>query len=91
MVLSALEKAFLVEHYFRSYGNGRLGGPSVAIVLQRFQEEFNKPPPTKRTLLKLVLKFRRTGSVLCQRKGSSGRKRTCTDNEHAGIVLQKMY
>ncbi|KAJ8872075.1 hypothetical protein PR048_025676 [Dryococelus australis] len=41
-------------------------GPSVKNLLECFQEEFNKPPSMKQTVLQLVQKFRHTGSVLCQ-------------------------
>ena len=90
MALNTQEKAFLVEHYFRSYGKGHSEGPSVKLVFELFQREFEKNPPTKRTLLLLVNKFRRTGSILCQRKCRSGRRRSATDNETMGLIYDKI-
>ena len=72
MLLSAQEKSFIVETYFRSYGVGRNDGPSLKFVSTRFEERFNKRFPTKRSISLLVIKFRRTGSTLTQRKGKSG-------------------
>ena len=62
MVLTTLEKTFIVEHYFRSYGNGRAGGPSLSQTALRFQEHFHKNPPSNAVILSVVEKFRRTGS-----------------------------
>ncbi|KAI4459496.1 beat protein [Holotrichia oblita] len=42
MVLTTAEKVFLVEHYFRSYGNGRNDGPSLQEVVVRYQQQFSK-------------------------------------------------
>lgn len=90
MVLTTLEKTFIVEHYFRSYGNGRAGGPSLSHTALRFQEHFHKNPPSNAVILSVVEKFRRTGSVLTQRKGFSGRPVTVCTNENHGRVLQQV-
>lgn len=90
MVLTTAEKVFLVEHYFRSYGNGRNDGPSLQQVSVRYREQFNKAAPSKSVILGVVEKFRRTGSVLCQRKGSSGRRKTVCTNENAERVLTQV-
>ena len=58
MVLTT-EKVFIVEHYFRSYGVGRQDGPS----LRYYEEQFNKTAPSNKTILAMVKKFHRTGSV----------------------------
>lgn len=90
MVLTTAEKVFLVEHYFRSYGNGRNDGPSLQQVVVRYQQQFNKAAPSKSVILAVVEKFRRTGSVLCQRKGSSGRRPTVCTNENTGRVFDEV-
>ncbi|KAI4463479.1 helix-turn-helix domain [Holotrichia oblita] len=90
MVLTTAEKVFLVEHYFRSYGNGRNDGPSLQQVVVRYQQQFNKAAPSKSVILAVVKKFRRTGSVLYQRKGSSGRRQTVCTNENTGRVFDEL-
>ncbi|KAF8793511.1 hypothetical protein HNY73_004983 [Argiope bruennichi] len=70
MGLSMEEKGFLAEHYFHSYGSGRKGGPSLKKVAEQFQEKFNKTTPSNTVMLSIVTKFRRSGSVFCQRKES---------------------
>ncbi|KAG8258742.1 hypothetical protein J6590_025907 [Homalodisca vitripennis] len=73
MVLTTVEKVFIVEYYFRSYGIGRAGGPSLLYTALRFQKHLHKNPPSNALILSVVEQFRRTGSVLTQRKGFSGR------------------
>lgn len=90
MVLSTEEKVFLVEHYFRSYGVGRNNGPCLKQVSERYQQHFCKAFPSKAVMLAVVEKFRRTGSVLCQRKGSSGRRRTVCTNANEGRVFNQI-
>lgn len=90
MVLTTEEKVFLVEHYFRSYGKGRNDGPSLEQVSIKYQQKFNKAAPSKSVMLAVVEKFRRTGSVLCQRKGSSGRRKTVCTNENEGRVFNQV-
>ena len=75
MVLTTEEKDFIVEHYFRSHGVGRQNGPSLRHVREHYEEQFNKTAPSNKTTLAIVEKFYRTGSVLCQRKGTTGRPR----------------
>ena len=83
MVLTTDEKVFfIVEHYFRSYGVGRQNGPSLRHVREHYEDQFNKTAPSNKTILAIVEKFHRTGSVLCQRKGTSGRPRTVATNEN---------
>lgn len=90
MVLTTEEKVFIVEHYFRSYGNGRDNSPSLKQVAEKYGQKFNKTAPSKSVMLAVVEKFRRTGSVLCQRKGSSGRPRTVCTNNNQGRVLDQV-
>ena len=71
MVLITEEKVFIVEHYFRSYGLGRQNGPSLRHVREHYEEQFNKTAPSNRTILAVVEKLYRTGSVFCQRKGTT--------------------
>ena len=89
MVLKA-KKVFIVEHYFRSYGIGRQNGPSLHHVREHYEEQFNKTAPSNKTILAIVEKFHRTGSVLCQRKGTTGRPRTVTTNENHERFLQQV-
>ena len=66
MVLTTEEKIFfIVEHYFRSYGVGRQIGPSLRHVREHYEVQFNKTTPSNKTILAIVEKFHRTGSVLC--------------------------
>lgn len=90
MGLATEEKVFIVEYYFRSYGNGSQGGPSLKLVAEQYREHFNKPAPSNTVMLSIVKKFRRTGSVLCQRKGRSGRPVTVSTNENHGRVLNQV-
>ncbi|PNF25631.1 hypothetical protein B7P43_G03802 [Cryptotermes secundus] len=90
MGLSTEEKIFIVEYYFRSYGSGREGGPSLKKVTEQFQEKFNKTAPSNTVMLSIVTKFRRSGSVLCQRKGKSGRPVTVSTEENHALVLQEV-
>ncbi|KAF2904142.1 hypothetical protein ILUMI_02031 [Ignelater luminosus] len=87
MVLTTEEKVFIVEHYFRSYGNGRDNGLSLKQVSEKYRQEFNKVATSKSVMLAIVEKFRHTHSVLCQCKGSSGRRRTVFTNNNQGRVL----
>ena len=75
MVFLRTEKVFIVEHYIRSYGVGRQNGPKQRHVREHYEEQFNKTAPSNKTILAIVEKFHRTGSVLCQRKGTTGRPR----------------
>ncbi|PNF36203.1 hypothetical protein B7P43_G10674 [Cryptotermes secundus] len=72
MGLSTEEKVFTVEYYFHSYGSGCEGGPSLKKVTEQFQERFNKTAPSNTVMLSVIMKFRCSGSVLCQQKGKSG-------------------
>ena len=67
---------FIIEHYFRSYGVGCQNGPSLRHVREHYEEQFNKTALSNKTTIAIVEKFHRTGSVLCQRKGTTGRPRT---------------
>ena len=90
MVLTTQEKVFIVEHYFWSYGVGRLNGPSLCHVREHYEEQCNKTAPSNKTILAIVEKFHHTGSVLCQRKGTTGRPRTVTTNENHERLLQQV-
>jgi hypothetical protein len=54
MGLSTEEKVFIVEYYFRSYGSGREGGPSLKKVTEQFRERFNKTAPSNTVMLSLT-------------------------------------
>ena len=69
MVLTTEEKIFIIEHYFRSYGVGHQNGSSLRQIREHSEEQFNKTAPSNKTILAIVEKFHRTGSILCQRKG----------------------
>ena len=71
MVLTTEGKVFIVEHYFRPYGVGRQKGLSLRHVREHYEEQFNETAPSYKTILAIVEKFHRMGSVLCQRKGST--------------------
>ena len=73
MVLTTEEKVFIVEHYFRSYGVGRQNGPSLRQIREHYEEQSNKTAPSNKTILAIVKEFHCTGSVLSQRKGTTGR------------------
>lgn len=90
MGLTTEEKVFIVEHYFRSYGKGKQGGPSLKLVTETYREQFHKEAPTNKVMLSIVEKFRRSGSVLCQRKGRSGRPVTVRTNGNHGRVLNQV-
>ena len=83
-------EGLIVEHYFRSYGVGRQSGPSLRHVREPFEEQFNKTAPSNKTILAIVEKFHCTGTVLCQRKGTTGRPRTVTTNENHERLLQQV-
>ncbi|KAJ4436461.1 hypothetical protein ANN_16492, partial [Periplaneta americana] len=88
--LATEEKVFIVEYHFRLYGNGYQGGPSLILVAQQYREHFNQPAPSITIMLSIVTKFRRSGSVLCQRKGRSGRPVTVSTNDNHGRVLNQV-
>ncbi|KAJ4440020.1 hypothetical protein ANN_08151 [Periplaneta americana] len=60
------EKVFIVEHHFQSYGVGRQNGPSLRHVKEQYQERFNNSAPNNTTMLVIIEKFRRLGSILCR-------------------------
>jgi hypothetical protein len=92
MGLSTEEKVLIVEYYFRSYGSGHEGGPSLKKVREQFWERFNKTAPSNTVMLSVVTKFRRSGSVLCQRKGKCGRPVTVSIKEnHAHVLRQVLH
>uniref|UniRef100_A0A6P7GCL3 Uncharacterized protein LOC114340533 n=1 Tax=Diabrotica virgifera virgifera TaxID=50390 RepID=A0A6P7GCL3_DIAVI len=89
MVFSTKDNIFLVEHYLLLYGVGRNNGPCLKQVSEKYKH-FNKASPRKTVMLAVVEKFRRTGSVLCQRKGTSGRLRTVCTNANKGRVFNQI-
>jgi hypothetical protein len=84
---STEEEVFIVEYYFRRYASGR-EEPSLKKVTEQFRERFNKTAPSNTVMPSIVTKFRRFGSVLCQRKGKSGRPVTVSTKENYARVLQ---
>ena len=58
MGLTTDEKEFIVEHYFRPYGNGKQSGPSLKLVTEQYREQFHKEAPTNAVMLSIVEKFR---------------------------------
>ncbi|KAF2896938.1 hypothetical protein ILUMI_09232 [Ignelater luminosus] len=56
---------------------------------ENIDKSLTKRSPVKSVMLAIVKKFRRTGSVLCQRKGASGRRRTVFTNNNQGCVLSQ--
>ena len=90
MVFTTEEKVFIVDHYFRSDGAGRQNGPSLHHVSEHYEEQFNKTAPSNKTILAIVEKFHRTGLVLCQRMGITGRPRTVTTNENHERLFQQV-
>ena len=90
MVLKT-EKVFIVERYFRSYRVGRQNGPSLRHVREHYEGQFNKTAPSNKTILAIAEKFYRTGSVLCQRKGTTGRPRTVTQTRIMNDFSNKCY
>lgn len=46
MVFTTDETVVIVEHYFRSNGVGRSGGPSLLHTALLFHEHFHKNPPS---------------------------------------------
>ena len=75
---------------FRSYGVGRQNEPSLSHVREHYEEQFNKMAPNNNTIPAIVEKFHRTGSVLCQRKGTTGRPRTFITNKNHERLLQQV-
>ena len=86
---SVFERIWLTTEYHKSVGLGRAGSPSVVRVQRDFQTVFHKKPPTRKNLLSMVAKFRRTGSVMNQNKAHSWRPRTARTNTNAGRVMDK--
>ena len=82
MVLTTVEKVFIVEHY--------QNGPSLRHVREHYEEQFNKTSPRNKTILANVEKFHLTGSVLCQRKGTTGRPRTVTTSKNHERLPQQV-
>jgi transposase len=62
----------------------RLHGLSYQQVQQSFERQFRKPAPTRANIRLLVNKFKRTGSVLDEKR--SGRPQISEDD--AGRILQ---
>ena len=89
-VLTTEETVFIVEHYFQSYGVERQNGPSPRHVREHYEEQFNRTAASNRTILANVEKFHRTGSVLCQQKGTTGHLRPVTTNENHERLLQQV-
>ena len=90
MVLTTEEKVFIVEHYFWSYGVEYQNGPSLRHVREHYEEQFNNTAPSNKTILAIVEKFQHTGSVLCQRKGTTGQPRTIITNKNHERFLQQV-
>ena len=90
MVLTTEEKVFILEHYFRSYGVRRQNGLNLNHVIEHYEEQFNKTASSNKTILPIVEKLHRKGSVLCQRKGTTWRLRTFTTNENHERLLQQV-
>ena len=90
MVLTTEEKVFIVEHYFRSYRVGHQNEPSLRHVREHYEEQFNKTAPSNKTILAIIEKFHRMGSVLYQWKGTTGRPRTVTTNENHEQLVQQV-
>ena len=84
MVLTTEKKVFIIENYFQSYGVGRQNGPSLRHAREHYKEQFNKTAPSNKTILAIVEKFHRTGSVLCQRKGTT----ECPRENHERLLQQ---
>jgi hypothetical protein len=87
---SNAERLWIVEQYFRSFGQGRNGGPSIKKICDSFIATFNKAPPTNAAILAMLNKFRQNGSIQNQNAGHSGRKRTIHTNNNCGIIFQKV-
>ena len=90
MGLATEDKVFIVEYYFRSCGNGYQGGSSLKLVVEQYDEHYNKPAPSNTVMLSIITKFRHMGSVLCQWKGKSGRPVTVSTNEDHGHVFNQV-
>lgn len=88
MQLLSEMRSLKVEYYFRSYGGGSKGGPSLERVAEQFRKIFHRTTPSNTVMLSIVTKFRRSGSVLYQPNGRFGRPVTVTTNENRGRVLQ---
>ena len=89
MVLTTEQNIFIVEHYFRSYGVGRQNGPSLCHV-RHYEKQFNKMASSNKTILAIVEKFHRKGSVLRQRKETTEHPRTVTTNENHEQLLKQV-
>ena len=90
MGLSMEKKVFTVEYYYRTYINGYQGGSSLKLVAEQYREHFNKPAPGNTVMLSIITKFCHKGSVLCQRKGKSGRPVAVSTNENHGCVINQV-
>lgn len=90
MGLTTEEKVFIIEHYFRPYGNGKQRRPSLKLVTEKYCTKFHKESPANVVMLSIVEKFCRSGSVLIQWKGRSGRPVTVRINESHGYVVNQV-
>ena len=84
------ERVWLVEHYYKSFGHGRNGGPSVKMVMSDFREHFGKDPPTKANIFQMLRKYHQDGTLRNLNSPRSGRPRTVRTNENHGIVFEKI-
>ena len=90
MVLTTEDEVLSSSIINQSYGIGRQNGPSLRLVREHYEEQFNKTTPSNKTSLAIVEKFRSTGSVLCQRKGTTRRPKTVSTNENHEQLLQQV-
>ena len=84
---SVNERVWLVQRYFKSCGHGRGGGPSIKATVEGFEQEFQRLPPAKSSLMKMVKKHGESGTVHNLNKGHSGIPRTARTNENHGKVM----
>lgn len=84
------ERIWLVEHYLRSYGTGRNGGPSLQRVKESFSLTFDKNPPTNDSILRMVKKFRSAGILQNMNKKHSGRTPTARTRDNTERVFEKV-
>ena len=84
------QRMWMIENYNRNYGYGRSGGPSLKMVKRDFETEFLVRSPPDKTILKIVRKFRESGSAENQNKNRSGRKRTIRTNDNHGRIFDKI-
>ena len=81
------ERIWLVRIYYKSHVLGRNGGPNLKYTMQKYEEQFNRSPPTKWTIHKLIKKHEESGTVANLNSSYSGRPRTARTNENHGRVL----